>query len=266
MIKEKRSVRIIAAVLALVLVFALSACSGSAKDNAGNASNSAQTENAANSAQEGDAADNSAEIEKAVVSVKNGASSANTTEVVNGLHVYCPNTADKDDYPDGAEVELGTRITVFVYNMASPVHLTIVHNGQTIADKDYEILVSDDQVEKISFDLEGDLTVTTQALEISKSAITITDKVGSPDVQLVVRYVNDSNEPVDIESGDELEDGTLIYVQVINASANPVKVSAVSGGETVDSAEIDAKPQDDDASFGGLMGIELKGDMEIVLE
>ncbi len=68
-----------------------------------------------------------------LITINDGAASANTNEAVNGLHVYDPNSEEMEDYFSGMEVEKGTTVDIFAYNLASPVSLEIEHNGKTIA-------------------------------------------------------------------------------------------------------------------------------------
>ena len=91
----------------------------------------------------------------ATITIKDGAGAADTNHGVNGLHVYDPRSKDLEDFGDGAEVELGTKLSIFAYNRASEVHLKITHNGKVIADKDYPILQSDNDVEFFEFIVEG---------------------------------------------------------------------------------------------------------------
>ena len=103
-----------------------------------------------------------------LITIDNGAAEANTENAVNGLHVYDPNSEELDDFVSGTELPAGTEVSVYVYNLASPVQLQIVHNGETIVDKRFEKMqawVDDDKVEFFDIVLEGDLTVTTKALE-----------------------------------------------------------------------------------------------------
>jgi len=98
------------------------------------------------------------------VTIDHGAAAANTNTAVNGLHVYDPTSKNKDDFTSGTEVKKGSKVTIFVYNLDSEVHLTITHNGQTIVDKDYAILESDEDVEFFDLTVEGDITVKTTVI------------------------------------------------------------------------------------------------------
>ena len=103
-----------------------------------------------------------------VLTIDNGASSVNTKYAVNALHVYCPDTEDKEDYFSGDELPAGTSICIFAYNTAGDIHMTIVHNGETLCDKDFKRVIpweNDEAVERFTFSLEGDLTVTTYAIQ-----------------------------------------------------------------------------------------------------
>ena len=102
------------------------------------------------------------------LNIQNDAASVNTKYAVNAVHVYCPDTEDKEDYFPGDEVPAGTKICVFAYNTAGDIHMTIVHNGETLCDKDFKRVIpweNDEEVERFEFTLEGELTVTTTAIE-----------------------------------------------------------------------------------------------------
>ncbi len=102
-----------------------------------------------------------------LITILNGAASANTKEAVNGLHVYDPGSEELDDFISGAQVPVGTEVCVYAYNLASPVSMVIEHNGEVLAERTYpvrEAWVDDDKVEFFEITLEGDLTVTTEAL------------------------------------------------------------------------------------------------------
>ena len=114
------------------------------------------------------AADPSAAEHLCVLTIDNGASSVNTKYAVNALHVYCPDTEDKEDYFSGDELPAGISICIFAYNTAGDIHMTIVHNGETLCDKDFKRVIpweNDEEVERFTFTLEGDLTVTTYAIQ-----------------------------------------------------------------------------------------------------
>ena len=107
------------------------------------------------------------ESKTVTVTVENGASSANTTEAVNGLHVYDRGDPDLEDITGTAKLKTGTEIELYVYPLASDVQLTVIHNGKTIVDKKIEKIeafVDDDKVQFFKIKLEGDLTVTTKEL------------------------------------------------------------------------------------------------------
>ena len=116
------------------------------------------------SAQKENAAEKTKNSEMVTLHIDNGAADANSDVAVNGLHVYDPNSEDLEDFADGAEVPKGTKVSIYVYNLASEVHLDIRHNGKVIADKDYGVLQSDDDVEFFDVTLEGNLTVKTSVI------------------------------------------------------------------------------------------------------
>ncbi len=166
------------------------------------------------------------------ITIHDGASAADTKYVVNGLHVYDPTTVDKEDFVSGDEVPVGTNICVFAYNLASPVRLTIVHNGEVIAERTYSVMrqfVDDHKVEFFKFKLEGDLVVTTEALPkdaASGSTMHINNEaLGSV---LVGKE--------DVHDGDVLRNGT--YNVTLSRADRDVRAALTVGGETVGTAEL----------------------------
>lgn len=103
-----------------------------------------------------------------LITITNGAAEANSDEGTNSVHVYDPNTEEKDDFFSGSEVAAGTTVKIFVYNLASPVHLTITHGGELLADRIYDTKIAwvdDDKIEFFEFELEGDLEVVTEVAD-----------------------------------------------------------------------------------------------------
>ena len=182
------------------------------------------------------------------VTVKNNAASANTDYAVNGLHVY--KAPAEDDITDSASFAKGEEIELYVYNCASPVHLTVVHNGKTVVDKDYpqmEAWVDDDKIEYLSFTLEGDLTVTTTALESYEQ----------PAQSYTVHLTGDQAASAEIYiDSDYAADGGSIPAgshDIMVMGEGLVTVSA--GGVQVD------EPQD--ASYAEFYGVNVNGDLTI---
>ncbi len=223
--------------------------------------------------------------------IEDGAAAANTDYAVNGLHVYDKTDPKLADYEDGAKIPAGKKITAFVYNKASRVHLTITNNGKTVVDKDYDILQSDKDVDWIEFNAEGDVFVKTRVISnvtpepqpqpqpqpqpdpqpqpgptVKKHKVTITDKVKDPKVNMTVGYINKDDQPVNISSGSEYDEGILVAGRIVNTSDKKLKLTVKSGGKIVSVVKIGAKPAGDDAAYGGYGPLELKKDQEWIIE
>lgn len=166
------------------------------------------------------------------ITVNNGAASANTSEAVNGLHVYLPDSADKEDLFSGQEIEAGTKVSVFVYNMSTPVTLTIEHNGAVIASRTYSVLepfVDDDKVEFFNIVLEGDLVVTTTALAAGVQAESTLHINNEALGQTMVGGV-------EVHDGEKLRNGAQDFV--IKRNGYDVTVTLYVDGAAAGSAEL----------------------------
>ena len=129
--KKKRNTGIIAIIIAVILaIFGIRGCD--TKDNNTTEEKNIQTSETENEepVSEEEAAAIRKENNLCLVTIENGASEANTQYAVNGLHVYDPTSEDLDDFISGVELPVGTNVSIFVYNLASEVHLTIIHNGE----------------------------------------------------------------------------------------------------------------------------------------
>ena len=103
--------------------------------------------------------------EEYTITINDNAASASTDSAVNAVHVYKAKTED-DDYASGTKLPKGSEISIYVWNLATPVNLTVVHNGQKVIDKDYAIHnVGLNDAETFDIKLEGDLIVTTTVIE-----------------------------------------------------------------------------------------------------
>lgn len=165
------------------------------------------------------------------IHIDNGAADANSDSAVNGLHVYDPESEDLDDFVDGAEVPKGTKVSIYVYNLASEVHLDIKHNGETIADKDYGILQSDDDVEFFDVTLEGDLYVNTSVIN-SKN---------KNDIATV--HINNSLATVSMD-GEEIDNNKDIdfgeHDFTVKAGDKDIKAQLKIGDKNIDTKTIKA--------------------------
>ncbi len=201
-----------------------------------------------------------------LITIRNEAAEANTDEAVNALHVYDPNSEEKDDFFSGTEVPVGTEVKIFAYNLASPVQLTIVHGDETIVETRLDMLRAfedDDKVQFYTVVLEHDLTVTATlvpdtlpAEEENGFPVTLDNAFSDSGVAVNLSYLDFTNgEPavVPVTSGTVLPEGTGLFVQVLNDSEKNLRVSALIGGNEIDGADIPA------GEAGGLMGADFTG-------
>lgn len=165
------------------------------------------------------------------IHIDNGAADANSDSAVNGLHVYDPESEDLDDFVDGAEVPKGTKVSIYVYNLASEVHLDIKHNGETIADKDYGILQSDDDVEFFDVTLEGDLYVNT-------SVINSKNKNDIATVHINNSLATVSMDGEEIESNKDIDFGEHDFT--VKAGDKDIKAQLKIGDKKIDTKTIKA--------------------------
>lgn len=90
--------------------------------------------------------------------------SANNKEVQNVCHAYNPDDPDKADYVNGQEIEYGMKVKIFEFNYATRVHFVLYHNGELIADKDYDLITDETwfigHEEFFEFVVEGDILIT----------------------------------------------------------------------------------------------------------
>ena len=100
------------------------------------------------------------------VSIQNGAQSANKEGQVNSLRVYDPDSDDLAEYTDGSKAPIGSHVAVYTYNLASDVHLSIRHDGQTVADDDIPRLESDRKVKIYDVILKGNLAIETKEINL----------------------------------------------------------------------------------------------------
>ena len=236
----------------------------------------------------------------ATITINDEAKKANTDYAVNGLHIYSEGHNDNNNYRSGAQVPIGTKITIYEYNTASEAHLTVVHNGKTIADKSYSILKSDSDVDFIEFIVEGDVTVTTavgrkksQSLPSTptlvptpplppiviapptleqKYKIIVDNQVSEAIVNLsYLETVNQIPKSIKIAPNQAIKTGTGIYVQLLNPTDHALKVTAYVDNQVVGTVLVDPKTNDEEYAAGGLMGnsyqgIPLTGEMRIDVE
>ena len=166
----------------------------------------------------------------ALITIDDKAGLADTNYRVNGLHVYDYTTKDKEDYVDGAEVPYGTHLSIFVYNLASAEHLKVTHNGKVIVDKDYPILKSDKDVEKIKFKVEGDVKVETWV--VNSKAKNHIGTIRTNNDELATAYVGNK----ELQTFDDIHFGT--YDITVKAKHNGVKAILKINDRRIGTADI----------------------------
>ncbi len=259
------------------LTFRLETVSGGSGTN-NNSNNNGNNQNGNNNGN-----NNNGNIEKTyTITVNNGAAKANTDYAVNGLHVYDQSDPNLTDYKTGDKITAGKKISLYVYNKASKVHLKVTNNGKVVADKNYNVIESDNDVDWIEFYAEGDVVVTTSVgthtpdpnptptpdptPQEVKHKVTIQDNVKDSGAKLTVGYIDDDNKPVVINSGQSFKEGTLVSGRVANTSNKKLKLTVKSGDKVLTTIKIGSKPSNDDAAFGGYGPIALDKDQTWILE
>ena len=129
----------------------------------------------------------------------------------------------------------GTKIELYAYPCASDIHLTVVHAGETIVDKDIaqmEAWVDDDKIEFVNLELKGDLTVRTTVLKPETYTVSYEDQVKDENVAFTVASVDMSEMPPvqkPLASGDKLEKGEMVAARVINDAEYDVILTQYDG-------------------------------------
>jgi len=148
--------------------------------------------------------------------------SANTAFEQNKVHVYNPDDLNLAEYSDGQEVPLGNKVTIYEFNYATAVHLTITHDGKLYKDVYYSKITDfyNGHGEFFDFVLEGDLEVVVENVsELPKDNFVSVSVEG--DREIAYAYVGD----IDFHTGDSLAKGTYnitIYSELTNKAVHAV--------------------------------------------
>lgn len=129
------------------------------------------------------------------VTIRNDAASADRDGKINGLRVYDPDSDNLAEYADGSQQPLGSHVSIYVYNLASDVHLTIRHKGEIFANDDFPRLEDEKKVKFFDLILEGDL-------EVESREINLKNQQGIATV-----HINDSSLALVTSDGQEWNDG-----------------------------------------------------------
>ncbi len=129
------------------------------------------------------------------VTIRNDAASADRDGKINGLRVYDPDSDNLAEYADGSQQPLGSHVSIYVYNLASDVHLTIRHKGEIFANDDFPRLEDEKKVKFFDLILEGDL-------EVESREINLKNQQGIATV-----HINDSSLALVTSDGQEWKDG-----------------------------------------------------------
>ena len=131
----------------------------------------------------------------ATVTIHNNAASADKDGKVNGLRVYDPDSDNLAEYSDGSQQPLGSHVAIYVYNLASDVHLTIRHKGEIFADDDFPRLEDEKKVKFFDLILDGNLEVETKEINLKNQQ------------GIATVHVNDSSLALVTSDGQEWSDG-----------------------------------------------------------
>ena len=164
------------------------------------------------------------------------------------------------DIHDGAALDEGEQ-TFTVYAQDTTKNLKVVIKVGTEEIVNETITLEKDYTIDVTADVYFTFTVSDKEVVKEKYTVTVTNSLNDTNVTANIRYLDAAMTPVDIVSGNSYDAGTVLFVQIINAANYKVKVVCKKGTEVVDSTEVDAKPVDDDASYGGLMGVEVDGNL-----
>ena len=172
--------------------------------------------------------------------------SGDTTTEINTIHVYKPDTLDKNDLENGAQIEVGQKLKVIVWNVATDVHVTIYNDEDTVVDKVFAKL-TDEQIGPngkghgdegiIEFTVNGTVTVYMEVYEESTDGVAIYYSNQTSDTIEVTITANDET----ISSGDIVDENTNVTVAGNNTNDKKYIIYAlVDGDKIVDSLVINA--------------------------
>ena len=287
-------------VLSTLAILALTSCTGNATSSTASSSASAST-----SAQETSTASSeissetiSSEVSSKVpsseessessdettyytIAISNGASSADIAgEAYNNIHVYRTDIDNDDDMITGTEVEEGANVSIFVYNLASDVELTITMEGEyggtvTRQYEQMEAFVDDDRVEIFDLVITGDLTVTTKAIEevttIGTPKIVYEENENIQAIFLARQGFGDDAVFKGLTFGSYVPEGFDLLAGFFNYGDSEYEIQITIGGSAYEMPEIFPTvltvfdPEDENSAYLPvfLSGAELTGDVEI---
>ena len=166
------------------------------------------------------------------------------------------------DIHDGQALEAGEQtFTVYPQSMTKNLKVVIKIGEEEVVsevikgDKDYTLNVTADVY--FTFSLSEEEVISKQY------TVTILNNLNDSNVIVNTRTLDSQMQPIDIESGKLYDEGTTLFIQVINSANYKVSVVIKNGNQIIDSTEVFAKPIDDDSNYGGLMGISLNGNYVI---
>ena len=205
-------------------------------------------------------------VETATLTVSVDHSHDTATEI-NSVHVYDPTDPDHSEKASGSDIEIGSQLKVYVWNVATNVHLKIT-NGTTVeADKDYPKL-REDQIgpgnyghdEYFTFTVTGDVKVEVTYIEEVTEKYSVTLNNTFTDLTVNMSYVDEDMNLIPVNSGDEVPYNTVLYVQMINDDTeNGYVAYAEVGGTISNSGKVENGPD----AFGGINGILVTGNVVI---
>lgn len=197
-------------------------------------------------------------VETASLSVTVDHSHDTTTEI-NSVHVYDPTDPDHTEKASGSDIEIGSQLKVYVWNVATNVHLKITNGTTIVADKDYPKL-REDQIgpgnyghnEYFTFTVTGDVKVEVTYIEEITTKYTVTVDNSFNDLTVNLSYVISDSTGTNvypIVSGNEVPANVPLYVQLINDSSATAYVAyAEINNNVVNGGMVDVGPD----MFGGL--------------
>ena len=152
--------------------------------------------------------------------------SANTTQAINKVHAYDPEDEDLADYKSGSEVAIGKKMTIFEFNYASAVNLTVTQDDVEIINKNYAKITDYMSGHDEDFDItiEGNIVITVTNITEAPEGFYTLNVEGE---ELADLYIGD----FDFYDGDILEASTFNFTA--SAKDKNVKVTLTTGDTTL---------------------------------
>ncbi len=172
--------------------------------------------------------------------------SGDTSTEINSIHVYKPDTLYMDDLTDGAQIEVGQKLKVIVWNVATAVKVTITNNGSEVCNKVFDKLTDEqigpdgnghDEDGIFEFTVNGTVAVDMEVYEESTEGVAIYYSNQTSDTIAVTITANDET----ISSGDIVDKNSNVTVAGNNTNDKKYIIYAlVDGDKIVDSLVINA--------------------------